>query len=109
VERTDSLVVTLHGVTLAYRAEGSVEQRLSAIDRDEETETETACPDTRSPARLRRAGMNTFSGTPPELRSGSGRNPELLLRLKRHGKILDRSACNFTISMIDVPVSLTEI
>ena len=31
VERTDSLVATLHGVTLAYRTEGSAEQRLSAI------------------------------------------------------------------------------
>jgi len=31
VERTDSLVATLHGVTLAYLTEGSVEQRLSAI------------------------------------------------------------------------------
>ncbi len=31
VERTDSLVATLHGVTLAYRIEGSAEQRLSAI------------------------------------------------------------------------------
>src|SRR5450756_236598 len=31
VERTDSLVATLHGVTLAYRSEGSTEQRLSAI------------------------------------------------------------------------------
>jgi len=31
VERTDSLVATLHGVTLAYWTEGSVEQRLSAI------------------------------------------------------------------------------
>ena len=31
VERTDSLVATLHGVTMAYRTEGSAEQRLSAI------------------------------------------------------------------------------
>jgi hypothetical protein len=31
VERTDRLVATLHGVTLAYRTEGSAEQRLSAI------------------------------------------------------------------------------
>ena len=31
VERTDGLVATLHGVTLAYRTEGSAEQRLSAI------------------------------------------------------------------------------
>ena len=31
VERTDNLVATLHGVTLAYRTEGSAEQRLSAI------------------------------------------------------------------------------
>ena len=31
VERTDSLVATLHGMTLAYRSEGSAEQRLSAI------------------------------------------------------------------------------
>ena len=31
VERTDSLVATLHGMTLAYRTEGSAEQRLSAI------------------------------------------------------------------------------
>jgi TnpA family transposase len=31
VERTDSLVATLHGVTLAYRTQGSAEQRLSAI------------------------------------------------------------------------------
>jgi hypothetical protein len=31
VERTDSLVATLRGVTLAYRSEGSAEQRLSAI------------------------------------------------------------------------------
>jgi hypothetical protein len=31
VERTDSLVATLHGVTLAYRTDGSAEQRLSAI------------------------------------------------------------------------------
>jgi TnpA family transposase len=31
VERTDSLVATLHGVTLAYRSEGSVEERLNAI------------------------------------------------------------------------------
>ena len=31
VERTDSLVATLNGVTLAYRTEGTAEQRLSAI------------------------------------------------------------------------------
>ncbi len=31
VERTDSLIATLHGVTLAYRSEGSAEQRLFAI------------------------------------------------------------------------------
>jgi len=31
IERTDGLVATLHGVTLAYRTEGSAEQRLSAI------------------------------------------------------------------------------
>ena len=31
VERTDSLVATLHGVTLAYRSEGTVEERLNAI------------------------------------------------------------------------------
>jgi len=31
VDRTDGLVATLHGVTLAYRSEGSAEQRLSAI------------------------------------------------------------------------------
>ena len=31
VERTDNLVAILHGVTLAYRTEGSAEQRLSAI------------------------------------------------------------------------------
>ena len=31
MERTDSLIATLHGVTLAYRSEGSAEQRLSAI------------------------------------------------------------------------------
>src|SRR5215475_8390806 len=31
VERTDSLVATLHGVTLAYRTEGTAEERLNAI------------------------------------------------------------------------------
>jgi TnpA family transposase len=31
VERTDSLVATLHGVTLAYRSEGTAEERLNAI------------------------------------------------------------------------------
>ncbi len=31
VERTDSLVVTLHGVTLAYRSGGTAEERLNAI------------------------------------------------------------------------------
>jgi hypothetical protein len=31
VERTDHLVATLHGVTLAYRSEGTAEQRHSAI------------------------------------------------------------------------------
>ena len=31
VERTDHLVATLHDVTLAYRSEGTAEQRLSAI------------------------------------------------------------------------------
>jgi len=31
VERTDSLVATLHGVTLAYRSEGTAEERLDAI------------------------------------------------------------------------------
>lgn len=31
VERTDSLVATLHGVTLAYRSEGPAEERLNAI------------------------------------------------------------------------------
>jgi TnpA family transposase len=31
VERTDSLVATLHSVTLAYRSEGSTEERLNAI------------------------------------------------------------------------------
>ena len=31
VERRDSLVATLHGVTLAYRSEGTAEERLNAI------------------------------------------------------------------------------
>jgi hypothetical protein len=31
VERTDSLVATLHDVTLAYRSEGTAEERLNAI------------------------------------------------------------------------------
>jgi len=31
VDRTDSLVATLRGVTLAYRSEGGADERLSAI------------------------------------------------------------------------------
>ena len=40
VERTDSLVAKLHGVTLAYRNPGTAEQRLSAIGSVLEPDTE---------------------------------------------------------------------
>jgi hypothetical protein len=40
VERTDSLFATLHSVTLAYRSEGTAEERLSAIGAVLEPEAE---------------------------------------------------------------------